>query len=101
MAKSAKEVASLIMPGLANIITVAVSTAVSNAVKDIVDKLSVKTANAERNCLVNRYENDTLEQYTRRDNLRIFGLEEDADESEDMLEAKVIELADDMGVKIT
>ena len=109
LTKSAKEVASLIMPGLANIITVAVSTAVSNAVstavsnagKEIVDKFSVKTANVERNCLVNRYENDSLEQYTRRDNLRIFGLEEEEDENENILEAKVIEVANDMGVNIT
>ncbi|KAK8389338.1 hypothetical protein O3P69_008818 [Scylla paramamosain] len=46
------------------------------------------------------YENDKLEQYSRRENLRILGLEEEADETEGVLEVKIIGLAGDIGVKL-
>ncbi|KAG0729449.1 hypothetical protein GWK47_030298 [Chionoecetes opilio] len=52
-----------------------------------------KAGEMQRYCLMNNYENDKLEQYSRRDNLRISGLEVDEDESEEVLEAKIIELA--------
>lgn len=41
-----------------------------------------------------------LEQYQRKDNLCIYGLEEENDENEEVVEAKVIELAADMGVTL-
>lgn len=34
--------------------------------------------------LEHRYENDRLEQYTRMDNLRILGMEEEIDEDEEL-----------------
>lgn len=98
--KTAKEVAAVIMPGIANIISVAVATAVSSAVKDIADKFMKNSDEAQKYCLMNRYENDRLEQYMRRDNLRIVGLTEEDDESEEVLQAKTIELAADMGVTV-
>ena len=85
------------MPGIASIISVAVTTAVSTAVKDITNTLSL---NMQKINLEHRYENDRLEQYTRKDNLRIFGIEEESDEDEDILQAKVIEVAADVGVKL-
>lgn len=54
----------------------------------------------QRNCLLLKYEHDKMEQYSRRENLRISGWEEEEDESEEVLEAKVIEHADTIGVKI-
>ena len=50
--------------------------------------------------LEHRYDNDRLEQYTRKDNLRIFGIEVEADEVEDILQAKVIEVAADVEVPL-
>lgn len=98
--KTVKDVAAVLLPGLASIISVAVATAVSTAFKEFSDKLESKVAEMQRNCLLMKYENDKLEQYSRRENLRISGLEEEEDESEEVLEAKVIELADTIGVKI-
>ena len=98
--KTVRDVAALILPSLANIITVAVSTAMISAIKDFTDKMERKAAEMQRYCLLNKYENDRLEQYSRRDNLRISGIEEEDDESEEVLEAKVIELAEDIGVKL-
>lgn len=98
--KAARDAAALILPSLANIITVAVSTAVTTAMNVFVEKMESKVAEMQRYCLLNKFENDKLEQYSRRDNLRISGLEEDVDETEEVLEAKVIELAADIGVKL-
>lgn len=98
--KTVKDVAAAIMPGIANIVSMAVTTAVSAVMKDVNDKLLVKIADMQKINLEHRYENDRLEQYTRRDNLRIFGIEEEEDEDEDILEAKVIEVAGDIGVKL-
>ena len=98
--KAARDAAALILPSLANIITVAVSTAMTTAMKVFVDKMESKVADMQRYCLLNKFENDKLEQYSRRDNLRISGIEEDADETEEVLEAKVIELAENIGVKL-
>lgn len=98
--KTVKDVAAAILPGIANIISVAVSTAVSTAIKDFTEKLVSTSAETQRINLLHRYDNDRLEQYTRRDNLRIFGIEEDPDEDEDILQAKVMEVAADVGVKL-
>lgn len=98
--KTAKDAAAAILPSLATIISVAVSTAVSTAIQDIADKLVRDTAEVKRINLLQRYDNDRLEQYTRRDNLRIFGIEEELEEDEDILQAKVIEVAADVGVTI-
>ena len=100
LSKTAKDVSAAILPGIASVITVAVSAALSNAVKDIADRLVKNSVEIQKLCLMNRYENDRLEQYMRRDNLRIFGLEEEADETEEVLEVKLIEAAADMGVKL-
>lgn len=45
--KTAKDVAAAIMPGIASIISVAVTTAVSTVVKDVTDKLLLNSANTK------------------------------------------------------
>ena len=97
--KSVKDVAAAILPGIANIISVAVSTAVSAVIKDFTDKIMTTSAETQRINLLQRYDCDRLEQYTRRDNLRIFAIE-DPDEDEDVLQAKVMEVAAEVGVKL-
>ena len=95
--KTVNEVVTAIMPGIASIISVAVTTAVSSVVKDITDKLLLNTQKVN---LQHRYDIDRLEQYTRKDNLPFFGIEEEADEDEDILQAKVMEVAAQVGVKL-
>lgn len=98
--KTVKDVIAAIMPGLASIISVAVSTAVSKAVKELDERMASKLAEVQRQCLLNKYDNDKLEQYSRRENVRISGIAEEANETDGILEAKVIELAGDMGVEL-
>ena len=57
--KTVKEVVTAIMPGIASIISVAVTTAVSSVVKDITDKLLLNTQKVN---LQHRYDNYRLEQ---------------------------------------
>lgn len=93
--KTTKEFAEVIVPDLAHIITVAISAAVASTIKDITStysELLKLITKIQRQCLYNKYDIDILEQYQRRDNIRIFGLTEDEQETEDVLEAKVIEL---------
>lgn len=56
--------------------------------------------NSQKQALLNRCEMDKLEQYQRKDNLCIYGLEEESDETEEVVEAKVVELAADIGVTL-
>ena len=100
VSKTVKDAVATILPSIANIISVAVSTAVSSALKRLDESMTSKLAKVQRQCLPNKYENDKMEQYSRRENLRIFGINEEANETEDVLEAKVIELAGDIGVEI-
>lgn len=103
LSKATKEMDEDILPEIAKIIAVAISTAVGAAVTDksnvCKDMLKLASQN-QKQCLFNRYENDKLEQYQHNDNLCIFGLEEEEEEREDALEMKVIELASDMGVTL-
>ena len=50
--------------------------------------------------VLQKYDCDRLEQYQRSENLRIYGLEEGTEESEDRLEEKVVELASNIGVNL-
>ncbi|KAK4294781.1 hypothetical protein Pmani_032619 [Petrolisthes manimaculis] len=98
--KTVKEVRAVILPSLANILSVSASTAVITVMKDFTEKMANKAAEMRRYCLLNTNVNDRLEQYSRRDNLCVSGPEEDEDETGDVLKAKIIELADDIGVKL-
>lgn len=91
-----KEVA----PDLANIITVVVITAVSSAVQEIKKELTKCSATVQRNYLLKRYDNDKLQQYMCRDNLRFSGIKEDEGESETVSENKIINIASDIGVEL-
>ena len=65
----------------------------ANSVKEVTAKLQQQT-------LLHKYNNDKLEQYQRRDNLRIVGIEEEVGESEDKLEEKIAEVAREIGVTL-
>lgn len=100
MSKVTKEVATVLLPDIANIITVAVTTAVASAVREITREVMQSNKKIQRSCLVNKYDTDKLEQYMRRDNVRISGIQEDEDEEEVILETKVINVAAEIGVEL-
>lgn len=63
LSKAAKDVCAVVVSGIANIITAAVSAAVSEAVKDIANSFRQNAADMQKICLLNKYENDKLEQF--------------------------------------
>ena len=95
-----KDVVAVLLPGIANIISVAVSTAVSTSMKELDERMTNKLAEVQRQCLLNKYDNDKMEQYSRRENLCISGIDEEENETNDVLEAKVTELAGNIGVEL-
>ena len=50
----------------------AAATDIKNAHKHML----ILASQNQKQCFLNRYENDKVEQYQRKDNLRIFGLDE-------------------------
>jgi hypothetical protein len=46
-------------------------------------------------------EKDDLEQYTRRGNVKIFGIKKEENETQEELEDSVIKIAEDMGIHNT
>lgn len=103
MNKTVKDFIEIVMPEITKVISVAVSAAVSGAMTKVMERLDTihKRADQTQNqVLVNNYDCDKIEQYQRRDNIRIFGLEEEEGETEEDLELKVIELASEMGVSL-
>lgn len=80
----AKEISAIMLP--------AITTAVTSAIaKSAVDRPSFEKVKA--NVVVGKYETDRLEQYTRRENIRIFHLSTAEDRT---LSEGVIELLNDM-----
>ena len=89
----------------------AVATSVTVAVGEILDKALIKidaSLRAEKsdpkllaNLRVLSYENDKLQQYSRRENVRIFGLPIDATETPELTEKKAIDLLNKTGVTVT
>lgn len=98
--KLTKEIVAVLVPELAKVIAVSVSAAVTSAFKEATTELTKMLDISQKQALLNRYETDKLEQYQRKDNLCIYGLDEESDENEEVVEAKVIELAADMGVTL-
>ncbi|MPC80387.1 hypothetical protein E2C01_074965 [Portunus trituberculatus] len=91
----------MVLPDIANIISVAVSTVVSTSLKELGERLTRKFAEVQRQCILNKYDNDRMDQHSRRENLRNFGIDEEVNETDDVLEPKIIiELAGDIGVEL-
>ncbi|KAK4315564.1 hypothetical protein Pmani_013255 [Petrolisthes manimaculis] len=100
MSKATKEVTAALLPDIANIITVVVTTAVANAVKKITREVIKCNNKVQKSFMLNKYDNDKLEQYMRRDNLCISGIKEERYENEMVLETKIINIASDIGVEL-
>ena len=64
------------------------------------DNISRDVGDMQTLCTRLKYENDSLEQYSRRESIRIFGLSELPDEDSKTLEAKVLKVLNDTGASI-
>jgi len=80
----AKELAAVLLPAISEVITDTIQK--NSASKEDLEKCKVTTR-------LNRYDNDRLEQYTRRENVRIFNMP--VDEHTQLMDA-VVELLNDM-----
>ena len=89
----------------------AVATSVSVAVGEILNKAllkidaSIREKKSDPNLLANirvlTFENDKLHQYSRRENVRIFGIPVDATETAETTEKKTLEVLNKTGVSVT
>ncbi len=98
----ANMVVQQLIPTLTQVVAQAVSTAVSAAVAAVADQITVTVTEKirgdfDQRTLLLRYEQDKLEQYSRRESIRITGV---ADEKEENVAEKIIQLAKDMDVDI-
>lgn len=94
-------------------IVTSVALAVGQVVKGHLDKFATEDTERRRNVesrdservrcklLQLKYENDRLEQYTRRENVRFVGVEEGSGEQPEDLERKIITVCKDAGVEVT
>ena len=98
-----------IVQGLTPVLTTAISSAINAAMQTVVDTVVKQTTQqVEKSMedkllqhrLLCRYEIDRLEQYTRRESIRIAGLEEKDVETDAGLRAQIVQMAADMGVNL-
>lgn len=84
------------------VLVTTVKTAVESVLKTVAEQrpehqVSVNKEQLTASVIVNKYENDKLEQYSRRENLRLYGVKEDQEED---LQQTVIDIAGEVGVQI-
>ena len=98
-----------IMQAMTPLVTAAVTTAVSAAMKAVLGTVVQQAvAQVERkmnekmeaNSLLFKYDIDRMEQYSRRESIRISGLPEPAEESEEKLRDSIVELGAAIGVNL-
>ena len=103
LTKTAKDVIETVLPEITKVITVAVSAAVKailNQMSEAIRSKSVDSFLVQRQALLMKYECDKLEQYQRSDNVSIYGISEDSEETKEGLEKKVIELVSNLGADL-
>ena len=89
----------------------AIATAITTGVAEVMNKVikeihhTQTTAGEDLNTLVKlrrlTYDNDRLEQYTRRENIRIFGVQHEAGESTESVEKKALEVMNATGASVS
>ena len=106
---SAANLVHQIVQGLTPVLTTAIATAINAATQAMVKAVVKQTADKvqeqlgeklQQQSLLFKYEVDRLEQYSRRDSLRISGLDEPENEAEADLQQKIVQLGEDMGVEL-
>ena len=97
------------MSALASAITVSVSEVMTRAVqalgrRDCVDSAArgITPYDTKMTAMVRKlsYENDALQQYSRRESIRIFGVSQASDESSETTERKALSLLRETGVSV-
>lgn len=89
-------------PLIADSITAAFNVVINNMEKKVISSVTEKVQDVlQQQNLLHKFELDRLEQYTRRETLRISGLAEDADETDESLRGTLVQLAADCSVSIT
>ncbi|XP_049923490.1 uncharacterized protein LOC126404350 [Epinephelus moara] len=88
---------------LAKVVLITIKAAVPAIVKAVQKQLSasVDCYKLDKCKLESRYKEDELEQYSRKENVRINGIEETDEETEDQLVEKVCQLAAAAGATVT
>ena len=79
-----------LMQVIVGAVTAAVTEAVSRAMGKSVSMMEKRFENAQKQLLLLRYQHDEVEQYSRRESIRVFGT---AEESKDDLIRKIISIA--------
>ena len=102
---------SVLLSALLPPLVSAVATSVSVAVGEILNKALLRIDSTIREkktdpsllaqVRVLTFENDKLQQYSRRENVRIFGIPVDAAETAEMTEKKTLEVLNKTGVSVT
>ena len=97
---------SALLPPLVSAVATSVSVAVgeilSKAILQIDSRLQEKKSDPSllANVRVLTFENDRLQQYSRRENVRIFGIPTDSSETPEMTEKKTLDLLNRTGVSV-
>lgn len=92
------------MPILTNVISVVIKDTVKKTVKGAVKQATNNVLKKvggmiDKQNLLLKYDIDRMEQYSRRETIRVAGMEEQGDETDDMLRAKLVKIGDDCEVK--
>ena len=103
--KLAEKIANQVLTGLLPKLTVAITGAINSVVQAIVDQAANATLEkvgqvVQSQALLQRYETDRLEQYSRRWTVRITGLPEPPNETNEQLTDNLLNLFKDCGTDV-
>ena len=96
-----------VMTPFVTALATAITTSVAEVMNKVVRELNHKSATVSEdvNMLAKlrrlTYDNDRLEQYTRRENIRIFGVQSETGESSDSVEKKALEVMKATGASVS
>lgn len=101
----AGQVAQLVIQSLVPIVNQVVSVALENAVKQAAASAATRAtetlgAQLQKHSLLLKYENDRIEQYSRRWTIRVHGLVEPDDETNDKLVESMVKIGNTCGVPL-
>lgn len=105
LASVSSEIAKQVLEHLTPVIAKSISTAVSTAVAALLEKCIVECSakildNVSRHLRCFQYDLDRLEQYSRRETVRIIGLPEQEGEDNENLKPKIVQMCANMDVNL-
>ena len=95
------KIVSAVVGAIVPLITEAIEKGIKNAMSEVVEKQAAEISNLNDELLNQAWKNDSNEQYTRRENIRIVNPPKGASEKDDDTNKTVIDLCEKMGVTIT